>query len=137
MKRCMRAVLHVVKERLKLTVGYPQKLYDTCGIRVCRAAELQMYGEYVAVTNLEKHFRCACYGGRPRTPLTVLRSDTKHIKGMVFPCYSLNFNLYNTLKRRVHTLPKTTNMSLISIKALQFLCSVRTNELNMLGNISG
>lgn len=77
-KKNMSGLMEVLQARLKLSVGYPQKLYHINGIRVCRTSELQMYDEYVVVTNLDTRFRCAEYG-RPRSPLVVIGPYSRHV----------------------------------------------------------
>jgi hypothetical protein len=77
----MKAVLETVGERMKFRVGYPVELYHMDGCIVCQTYELEPYGHYVVVTNLDRPFRFVCYG-EDRSPLVVVGPRSKNIRNI-------------------------------------------------------
>ncbi|CAL8069506.1 unnamed protein product [Orchesella dallaii] len=82
-KKNMSTVLEAIGARMKLPVGYPIALYNMDGTRVCKTYELEMYNNYVVVTNLEKSFKCVEYG-KVREPLVVIGHHSKHVNTLKF-----------------------------------------------------
>ncbi len=100
-KKNMNTVLEQIGARMKLTVGYPVALYHMDGSRVCKTYELEMYNNYVVVTNLEKRFKCVDYG-KDRLPLVVIGRCSKHVNTLRLQ--NKRFDLFCRAKMRAKPL---------------------------------
>jgi hypothetical protein len=78
-KASMKYVMALIHDRIKFPIGYAKTLFKMDGTRICHPCELEMYNNYVAAHNYDRHFKCMQYG-RKRSPLLVLNRESKHIR---------------------------------------------------------